>query len=178
MLAQAFCSSKVLGLVGDSEESAPASPIVDHRFYHPDWSGPWQCKEGPWCLRRINTMVSGCSGASLVWRDPQGPWGAERCVLGSWLEARAGGEIRISKARKWASLAKIVGHEALIHSLESCQSGICKMENQLWLPVWDQPVFGGCAEWPETWAVPSCFPLAGRVSQQMLLKLLLRMWAL
>lgn len=41
------------------------------------------------------------------------------------------GEIRISKAQEGASLAETVGHEALIHSLYSFQSGVCKMKNQL-----------------------------------------------
>lgn len=41
------------------------------------------------------------------------------------------GEIKISEAQKWASLAAVVGHETLIHFLYNCQSGgICKLKNQ------------------------------------------------
>lgn len=46
-------------------------------------------------------------------------------------EAIVVGEIRISEAQKWATLAEIERHEGLIHSLYSCQDGgICKVKYQ------------------------------------------------
>lgn len=67
--------------------------------------------------------------------------------------------MRISKAQKWASLAKIMGHETVIHSLHSCQGGICKMKKPASEAFIWEPLFYGCIGKPKAW-VSSDTPLA------------------
>ena len=70
----------------------------------------------------VLSRVRKAAHASRVSVSPHaGVWGRVATVVG---------EVRISKAQKWASLAKMVEHEALTHPCYSCQSGTCETKNR------------------------------------------------
>lgn len=164
----------VLDAPGDSGESR--QPLSSRILQ--SWLIVSLTAEGwPSCLQGLSRSAGLLQGHQREGRArpcewaPWGPGGTGACS-GLWLKAIVVGEVGISKAQKWASLAKIVGHEALIHSLCSCQSGICKMENQVLARRLrtNQAALRGCPEQGACCWVPgpslgqallSCFPGVG-----------------